>query len=57
MINNIVIVLGEQGRDSGIHKHVFILSQTPLLSRLPHNIYQNSMYYIWSLLVIHFGYP
>ena len=36
--NNVVIVSGEQRRDSTIHIHVSIFPQTPLLSRLPHNI-------------------
>ena len=30
-------------RDSAIHIHVSILPQTPLPSRLPHNIEQNSL--------------
>ena len=42
-INNGVIVAGEQWRDSAIHVHVSILFQTPLPSRLPHNIEQSSM--------------
>ena len=42
-INNVVIVSGEQQRDSAIHIHVSILSQTPLPSRLPHNIEQSSL--------------
>ena len=41
LINNAVIVSGGQQRDSAIHIHVFILPQTPLPSRLPHNIKQN----------------
>ena len=44
-INNVVIVSGERWRDSAIHMHVSILSQTPLPSRLPHNIEQNYMCY------------
>ena len=28
-INNVVVVLGEQQRDSAIHIHGYILSQTP----------------------------
>ena len=44
-INNVVIVSGEQLRDSVIHIHVSILPQTPLPSRLPDNINQNSMCY------------
>ena len=43
-INNAVI-LGEQRRDSAIHIHVSILPQTPLPSRLPHNIEQSSLCY------------
>ena len=38
-----MIVLGEQQRDSAIHIYVIILPQTPLPSRLPHNIEQSSM--------------
>ena len=43
--NNVVIVSGEQQRDSAIHTHVSILPQTPLPSRLPHNIEQSSLCY------------
>ena len=43
LINNIVIVSGGQQRDSAIHIHVSILSQTPLPSRLPHNIEQSPL--------------
>ena len=42
LTNNIVIVSGEQWRDSAIHIHVSILPQTPLPSRLPH-IEQSSL--------------
>ena len=45
LTNNIVIVSGEQWRDSAIHIHVSILLQTPLPSRLPHNMEQSSMCY------------
>ena len=45
-INNAVIVSGEQGRGSAMRTHVSILPQTPLPSRLPHNIELNSMCYI-----------
>ena len=45
-INNDVTVSGGQQRDPAIHIHVFILPQTPLPSRLPHNIEQSSMCYI-----------
>ena len=38
-----MIVSGEQRRDSAIHIHVSILPQTPLPSRLPHNIQQSSL--------------
>ena len=44
-INNVVIVLGEQQRDSPIHVHVSIITQTPLCSRLPHNTEQSSSCY------------
>ena len=39
----VVAVLGEQQRDSTRHIYVSILSQTPLPSRLAHNIVQSSM--------------
>ena len=42
---NIVIVSGEQRRDSAIHIHVSIPHQTPLPSRVPHNIEQSSLCY------------
>ena len=42
-INNVVIVPGAQQSDSAIHKHIFIPPQTPLPSRLPHNIEQSSL--------------
>ena len=45
LINNVVIVLGEQQRDSAIHTHGSILPQTPLPSRLPHNMEQSSRCY------------
>ena len=44
-INIVVIDSGKQWRDSAIHVHASILSQTSLLSRLPHNIEQSSMCY------------
>ena len=44
-INGVVIVSGGQQKDSTKHMHVSILSQTPLPSRLPHNIEQSSMCY------------
>ena len=43
LINNVVIVSGEQGRDSVIQIHVSILPQIPLLSRLTNNTEQSSM--------------
>ena len=42
--NNVVIVSGEQQRDSATHIHVSILPQTPLPSRMPHNTEQSSMW-------------
>ena len=45
-MNNVVIVSGEQGRDSTIHMRVSILFQTPLLARVPRNAEQSSMCYI-----------
>ena len=38
-----MIVSGEQGRDSAIHIHVSILSQTPLPSKLPHDTELSSL--------------
>ena len=38
-----MIVTGEQGRDSAIHRHVSILPQLPLASRLPCNGEQSSL--------------
>ena len=40
-----MLVSGEQWGDSAIHAYVSILPQTPLPSRLPHNIEQNSLCY------------
>ena len=45
LINHAVIVSGAQQSDSAIHIHVSILPQTPLPSRLPHNIEQSSLCY------------
>ena len=45
LINNAVIVTGEQPKDSVIHMHVSVLPQTPVPSRLPHNIEQSSLCY------------
>ena len=50
--NNVVRVSGEQWRDSAIFIHVSILPQTPLPSRLPHNIEQFHVLYSRSLLSI-----
>ena len=47
----LVIVTGGQQRDSAIHIHVSFLPQTPLPSRLTHNIQQDSLCYT----VIHFN--
>ena len=44
---NSVIVSGGQHRDSAIHTHVSVLPQTPLPSRLPHNIEQSSMFHLY----------
>ena len=43
LTNNVVMVSGEQQRDSAIHIPVSILPQTPLPSRLPHDIEQSSL--------------
>ena len=43
--NNVVIVSGEQWRDSAIHIHVSIFLPNPLPSRLPDNMEQSPMYY------------
>ena len=43
MINN--AVTGDQQRDSATHMQVSILPQTPLPSRLPHDIEQSSLCY------------
>jgi len=40
-----VIFSGEQWRDSALHIHISILPQTPLPSRLAHNIQQSSLCY------------
>ena len=59
LINTVVIVSGEQQRDSFIHIRVSILPQTPLPSRLPHNIEESFMFHVLysrSLLVIHSKY-
>ena len=46
LINNLVIVSGEEQRDSAIRIHVSILPQTPLLCRLPHDIEQSSLWHM-----------
>ena len=52
-----MIVSDGQQRDSAIHTRVSILPQTPLPSRLPHNIEQElSVPYSRSLLLMHFKY-
>ena len=43
LINNVVIVSGEQQRDSAIHIRVSIPPQTPLPSRLPQSIEKSSL--------------
>ena len=43
-MNNVVMVSGEQQRDSAIHIHAPVLPQIPLPSRLPHDIEAGSMY-------------
>ena len=43
--NRVLIVSGEQQRDSVIHIHVSIVPQTPLPYRLRHNNDQNSICY------------
>ena len=42
-MNNVVIVSDEQQRDSAIYLCVSVFLQTPLPSRLPHNIEQRSL--------------
>ena len=44
-INNVVIVAGAHQSNSAVHTHVSVLPQTPLPSRLPHNIAQSSLCY------------
>ena len=44
-MNNVVVISGEQQRDSAIHIHASILPQTPLPSRLLDNIEQSSLGY------------
>ena len=43
LFNNVVIVSGGQQRDSATHRHVSILPQAPLPSRLPCNKEQFSL--------------
>ena len=42
-VNNVVVVSGEQWRDSAIQKHVSIFPQSPLPTRLIHDPEQSSM--------------
>ena len=42
-VNNAVVISGAQQKDLVKHKHVSILTQTPLPERLPHNIEQSSL--------------
>ena len=44
-MNSVVIISGEHWRNSAVHAHVSILPQTPLSSRLPHNVEQSYMCY------------
>ena len=44
--DDVVKVSGGPQREPAIHIHVSILPQTPLPSRLPHNIEQGSLCYI-----------
>ena len=48
-VNNVVVVSGEQLRDSATHIHVSILPQPLLLCRPVHNIKQRSMCYTGGL--------
>ena len=43
LMNNVVIVSGEQQKDSAIHTHASILPQTPRPSRLSRNTEQSSL--------------
>ena len=58
-INNVVIVSSGQWRDSAIHTHVSIFPQTPLPSRLPHDIEQSSLCctvgpcWLWALFFLY----
>ena len=45
-ISDVVVVSGEQQRDSAMHVHAFMLLQTPLPFRLAHNTEQSSLCYI-----------
>ena len=53
-MNSIVIVHGEQQRDSAIYIHVSILLQILFPSRLPHNIEQSSL--CCAIQQVHVGY-
>ena len=43
-VKTVMLVSDEQQRNSGIHTHLSVLSQTPLLSRLPHDVEQSSLF-------------
>ena len=45
MINNVMLVLNVQQRDSVIHIHVSVLFQIPFPLKLLHNIDQSSLYH------------
>ena len=42
-MNNVVVVSGEQRRDSAIHIYTPVLPQTALPSSLPHDTEQSSL--------------
>ena len=46
LINNVLVDSGEYQKGSAIHIHVSNLLQTPLSSKLPHNIAHSSLCYI-----------
>ena len=58
LTNTVVIVSGEQQRDSAIHIYASVVTQTPLPSRLPHTEHRAEFpgLYSRSLLVFHFKY-
>ena len=49
LITSAVVISGERQRNSAIHTHVSIFPQTPLPSRLPHNIEPSSLCYVVGL--------